>query len=64
MAGVWADDFEVRTVSLGIWTSTMRVLAVTRQSLPWNRYVIVKFPFIAVRWIFALQSEVFSPPFS
>ena len=51
---VWAGDFEVRTGSLGICTSIRQMLAVTRWSLPWNRYVIVQQPLIAVGWFFAL----------
>ena len=39
-AEVWAGDLEIGTGSLGTGTSSMRVLAVTRWSLPWNRYVM------------------------
>ena len=36
-AGVWAGDLKIGTGSLGSGTSSTRVLAVTRWSLPWNR---------------------------
>ena len=41
-AGLWAGDFEVGAGSLGPGTSSTRVLAVTRWSLPWNRYVMLQ----------------------
>ncbi len=41
-AGVWAGDLEVGTGSVGSITSSKRVLAVTRWSLPWNRYVMLQ----------------------
>ena len=41
-AGVWAGDLEVGAESVGSITSITWVLAVTRWSLPWNRYVMLQ----------------------
>ena len=39
-AGARAGNLEIGTGSVGSITSSKRVLAVTRWSLPWNRYVV------------------------